>query len=174
MQSKQQSKLTSSKVGGGKDSVYLGVSGMKGLFDIVDHDKLAQTLGNEIRHTTHPVSPKQLSSNRELNTFQLAQNRERIMTPTDKHHKRNIFSNDKTMSVNPRMSNISSNEINQGKRSHRSRVKERRDRPQFFSSSFIRQNLAASDVVSSPVSSPNYQSRFAKTQNVFFYKRKPK
>ena len=43
------SKITTAKGGGSKDSMYLGSSGMQGLFDMVDQDKLVQTLGSEMK-----------------------------------------------------------------------------------------------------------------------------
>ena len=36
---------TSSKITATKDSIFLGASGTRGVFDIVDHDKLVRTLG---------------------------------------------------------------------------------------------------------------------------------
>ena len=38
-----------------KNSIFLGASGTKGLVDIVDHDKLMETLNSEIKYS-QPLS----------------------------------------------------------------------------------------------------------------------
>ena len=98
------------------------------------------------------------------------------MTPTDTDHANMLLANQKIKSPNAAKSNNSTydNRNSQaGKRVHRSRVKERRDRPQFFSSSFVKPFFANdSNMMPSLLSSPVSQNKFAKTGNNFFNKRK--
>ena len=163
------SKMTSPK--DNKNSIFLGASGTKGLVDIVDHDKLMETLNSEIKYS-QPLSQNVFHKDIDFESMKYQPNRHGLMTPTDKNYRNKLLTTDKNADGGY-ASNISSLERNyHPKREHRSRVKERRDRPQFLSSSFVRNHFPASDMAPSLVASPKSQTKFAKSGQGFFNKRK--